>query len=118
MLRKCASRKLTPVEEDLREEFGFFDAANLASDLGANSQQRRVAQLTTARAGLVLNVDWFSKFKRTTQQSPGLSPSARTLLLLICCKIGNIMMVFMNLPSELRYRPEYVLHLGTVPGER
>lgn len=47
---------------------------------------------------LMLNVDWFQPFKHSLYS------------------VGAIYIVFMNLPRELRFKPENVMLVGVIPG--
>ena len=48
--------------------------------------------------GLLLNVDWFKPFKRSEYV------------------VSAIMMTFLNLPREVRFRKEWTMVLGVIPG--
>ena len=48
--------------------------------------------------GFLLNVDWYQPFKFTTYS------------------VGVIFLAILNLPRELRYKPENVILCGIIPG--
>ena len=50
--------------------------------------------------GLMLNIDWFNPFKH------------------IQYSVGGIYISIINLPRELRYRPENIMIVGLIPGPR